>query len=69
MTRLGVTDTERASKQRGKRRSQNNSEKLQNPTKWSVRSMASAVSFSKVMIQRAWSDNGLKPHRIKTFKA
>lgn len=34
----------------------------------SVRSMASAVGVSKDTVQPVWSDNGLKPHRIKTFK-
>jgi transposase len=39
-----------------------------NATQWSVRTMASAVGVSKATVQRVWSDNGLKPHRIKTFK-
>jgi transposase len=43
-------------------------EKPPNATQWSVRSMASAVGVSKDTVQRVWSDNGLKPHRIKTFK-
>ncbi|MFN8708094.1 MAG: helix-turn-helix domain-containing protein, partial [Planctomyces sp.] len=43
-------------------------EKPANATQWSVRSMASAVGVSKDTVQRVWSDNGLKPHRLKTFK-
>lgn len=39
-----------------------------NATQWSVRSMARAVGVSKDTVQRVWSDNGLKPHSIKTFK-
>lgn len=39
-----------------------------NATQWSVRSMARAVGVSKDTVQRVWSDNGLKPHRTKTFK-
>lgn len=39
-----------------------------NATQWSVRSMATAVGVSKDTVHRVWSDNGLKPHRIKTFK-
>jgi transposase len=37
-------------------------------TQWSVRSMAAASGVSKSTVQRIWRDNGLKPHRIKTFK-
>ena len=37
-------------------------------THWSVRSMAEAVGASKSTVQRVWRDNGLKPHRTKTFK-
>ena len=39
-----------------------------NATQWSDRSMASTVCVSKDTVQRVWSDNELKPHRIKTFK-
>lgn len=39
-----------------------------NATQWSVRSMAKAVGVSKDTVQRVWSDNGLQPHRTKTFK-
>ena len=39
-----------------------------NATQWSVRSMAKAVGVSKDTVLRVWRDNGLKPHRIKTFK-
>ena len=37
-------------------------------THWSTRSMAKAVGCSKATVQRVWRDNGLKPHRVKTFK-
>jgi len=43
-------------------------EKPTNATQWSVRSMAKAVGVSKATVQRVWSDNGLQPHRTKTFK-
>ena len=39
-----------------------------NATHWSTRSMAKAVGCSKATVQRVWRDNGLKPHRVKTFK-
>jgi transposase len=39
-----------------------------NATQWSVRSMARAVGVSKETVRRVWRDNGLKPHRIKSFK-
>lgn len=37
-------------------------------TQWSTRTMARAVGVSKATVQRVWRDNGLKPHRTKTFK-
>lgn len=37
-------------------------------THWSTRTMAAAVGVSKATVQRVWRDNGLKPHRTKTFK-
>ena len=43
-------------------------EKPPNATQWSVRNMASAVGVSQDTVQRVWSDNGLKPRWIKTFK-
>jgi len=33
-----------------------------------VRSMAKAVGVSKDTVQRVWKDNGLQPHRTKSFK-
>ena len=39
-----------------------------NATQWSVRTMAKAVGVSKATVQRVWSDNGLQPHRVKSFK-
>lgn len=37
-------------------------------THWSLRTMAAAVDVSRSTVQRVWRDNGLKPHRVKTFK-
>lgn len=37
-------------------------------TQWSTRTMAKAVGVSKATVQRVWRDNGLKPHRTKSFK-
>lgn len=37
-------------------------------TQWSVRSMAEATGVSRTTIARIWHDNGLQPHRIKSFK-
>lgn len=39
-----------------------------NATHWSTRTMAQAVGISKATVQRIWRDNGLAPHRTKTFK-
>lgn len=39
-----------------------------NATQWSTRTMAQAVGISKATVQRIWRDNGLQPHRTKTFK-
>jgi transposase len=39
-----------------------------NATQWSVRSLARVVGVSKDTVRRVWRDNGLKPHRVKTFK-
>jgi transposase/DNA-binding CsgD family transcriptional regulator len=39
-----------------------------NATQWSKRSLAKALGCSDSLVQRVWHDNGLKPHRIKTFK-
>lgn len=37
-------------------------------THWSTRTMAAASGLSKATIQRIWSDHGLQPHRVETFK-
>jgi transposase len=37
-------------------------------THWSTRTMAAAVGVSRSTVERVWRDNGLKPHRTKTFK-
>jgi len=39
-----------------------------NATQWSTRTLAKAIGCSVTLVQRVWSDNGLKPHRTKTFK-
>lgn len=39
-----------------------------NATHWSVRTMAKATGVSKATVQRIGRDNGLKPHRVKSFK-
>lgn len=37
-------------------------------TQWSCRTMAAHVGVSPATVQRIWSDLGLKPHRVDTFK-
>src|SRR6201982_391751 len=37
-------------------------------TRWSVRSMAREARVSKSTVQRIWSHNEIKPHRLETFK-
>jgi len=37
-------------------------------THWSVRTMAAQVGVSPATVQRVWSELGLKPHRVDTFK-
>lgn len=37
-------------------------------THWSVRTMAARVGVSPATVQRIWSELGLKPHRVDTFK-
>ena len=37
-------------------------------THWSCRTMAKHVGVSSATVQRIWSDLGLRPHRIDTFK-
>jgi len=39
-----------------------------NATQWSKRSLALALGCSDSLVQRVWRDNGLRPHRTKTFK-
>jgi transposase len=36
--------------------------------RWSTRSMGKFVGLSNASVQRIWSANQIKPHRIKTFK-
>lgn len=37
-------------------------------THWSVRTMADRVGVSSATVQRIWSELGLQPHRVDTFK-
>jgi transposase len=37
-------------------------------THWSCRTMAQRVGVSSATVQRIWSDLGLRPHRVDTFK-
>ena len=37
-------------------------------THWSTRTLARFLGVDKMMVQRVWLANGLKPHRVKTFK-
>lgn len=37
-------------------------------THWSTRSLAKELGTTRSMVHRVWRANGLKPHRIKTFK-
>ncbi len=39
-----------------------------NATQWSKRTLAQAIGCSDSLVHRVWRDNGLKPHRVKTFK-
>lgn len=39
-----------------------------NATQWSTRTLAKAIGCSASLVQRVWKDNGLAPHRTKTFK-
>lgn len=42
--------------------------KPDNATHWSTRTLAQHLGVSPSMVQRVWKANGLKPHRVKTFK-
>jgi transposase len=37
-------------------------------THWSTRSLAADLGTTQSMVQRVWKANGLKPHRVRTFK-
>jgi transposase len=37
-------------------------------SRWSIRSMGRHAGISASSVQRIWSSNDLKPHRLKTFK-
>jgi len=43
-------------------------ERPANATHWSTRSLAKALGTTQSMVQRVWKANGLKPHRVRTFK-
>jgi len=40
----------------------------QGKNRWSIRSMAQEMNISRSTVQRIWSRNEIKPHRINTFK-
>jgi transposase len=39
-----------------------------NATQWSTRTLARALGCNDTLVQRVWKDNGLQPHRTKSFK-
>lgn len=39
-----------------------------NATHWSTRSLAADLGLSQSIVHRVWTANGLKPHRMRTFK-
>lgn len=39
-----------------------------NATHWSCRTLAERLGTNPTMVSRVWRANGLKPHRIRTFK-
>jgi len=39
-----------------------------NATQWSTRTMAKEMGISKASVSRIWRANGLKPHRVESFK-
>jgi hypothetical protein len=39
-----------------------------NAAQWSARTMAREMSISKASVSRIWQANGLKPHRVESFK-
>jgi len=39
-----------------------------NATQWSTRTMAKEMSLSKASVSRIWRANGLRPHRVESFK-
>jgi transposase len=43
-------------------------EKPHAATHWSTRTLAKRLKLSRSMVQRTWKMNGLRPHRVKTFK-
>ena len=42
--------------------------KPEGATQWSVRAMAKVAKVSPASVHRIWSEAGLKPHLVKTFK-
>ena len=39
-----------------------------NATHWSTRSLAKELGCTQSMVHRVWKANGLKPHKVRTFK-
>ena len=42
--------------------------KPEDATHWSTRTLAKTLGLTRSMVQRVWKANGLKPHRVTTFK-
>jgi len=74
--KLGISGIERDAPRPGRSRTLNadeivrktTQEKPSNATHWSTRSMARAAGVSEASVRRVWHANGLKPHRMETFK-
>ena len=74
--KLGISGIERDAPRPGRRRKldaeeivrKTTQEKPANATHWSTRSMAREAGVSEASVRRVWHANGLKPHRVETFK-
>lgn len=75
----GLTDIEKDAPRGGRRPTVRNrvarriietttQKKPENATHWSTRTLAEHLGVSRSMVQRVWKANGLKPHRVNTFK-
>jgi len=74
--KLGISGMERDAPRPGRTRTldaeeivrKTTQEKPANATHWSTRTMARAAGVSEASVRRVWHANGLKPHRVETFK-